>query len=463
MKNPRFAASCLLVLLTFVACPASAQALLPAPNRTVNEHDQAVAQIVDENELRQRAGEAERAKDWVKLSAILRRLSAIRPNNPDYRYELAASYAQADDKTGGYDALLGLQRSGMSYDLAADERLTNLHGTQVWTYLVDLNKQAMEPFGEGSLAFEFPPQDLLLESIAHDAAQDIFLFGSARDGVIYRRGSDGKLTAWAQPQGDHWWAIMNLAVDPRGRHLWATSAAIPHFRGFNSAQAGKSALLKINLADGKLIAAYPAPEDGLPHLFNDLAVSAKGQVVIAEGLRGQIFQLDGEAIKPLMAERSLNALRGMAFSPDGKILYFTDYNRGLFGMDLVKRTAFDLLPSSPGFFSGIDGLFVYEGQLVIIQTGLNPQRVVRLKLSEDGRRVELSVPLEAARTEFDSPGSGVLKGNELYFVANTQRGYYDSYGLRKGDRELPSVKIFRTDVRFNWDYEPPSLPQAAGR
>ncbi len=459
MKNPRIAALCLFVSLAAACDAVSAQALLANPGTATTEQDQAVAQIVDENDLRQRASEAERAKDWANLAAILRRLSAIRPNNPDYRYELAAAYAQADDKTGGYDTLLGLQRSGMAYDLAADVRLVNLHGTQVWTYLVDLNKQATEPFGEGSLAFELPPEDLLLESIAYDPGQDAFLFGSARDGVIYRRGRDGKLSAWTQPQGDHWWAIMNLAVDARGKHLWATSAAIPHFRDFDSGQAGQSALLKINLTDGKLLAAYPAPQDGLPHLFNDLAVSSSGQVVVAEGLRGQIFQLDNEAIQPLLAQRSLNALRGMAFSRDGRILYFTDYNRGLFGMDLVKRTAFDILPNGPGFFAGIDGLFAYEGQLVIIQTGLSPQRVVRLKLTEDGQRIELAVPLEAARVEFASPSSGVLKDSQLYFIANSQRDYYDGFGLRKGDRELPPVKVFRTDVRFNWDYQPPRMPQ----
>lgn len=463
MKMPRIATLFLFVLLSAATAGVSAQALLSNPQRGPTEQDQALAQILDENDLRRRAVEAERASDWSMLAAVMRRLSAIRPNNPDYRYELAAAYARANDKSGGYDALLSLQRVGMAYDLAADERLANLHGTEVWTYLVDLNKKAAEPFGEGKVAFELPAEDRLLESIAYDARQDSFLFGSARDGVIYRRGKDGKVTPWAQPQGDHWWAIMNMVVDPRGRHLWATSAAIPHFSGFQPQHSGQSALLKINLADGKLLAAYPAPKDGFAHLFNGLAVSSTGQVVIAEGLRGQIFQLDNEAIEPLMAERSLNALRGLAFSADGKVLYFADYERGLFGLDLVKRTAFDLIGNNQGFFSGIDGLFAYEGQLVIIQTGLSPQRVVRLKLTDDGRGIQLAVPLDAAHTEFATPSAGVLKGNELHFIANTQRDYYDGFGLRKGDRELPPVKVFRTDVRFNWDYETPSLPQAAGR
>ncbi len=434
------------------------QAHLSGGARQVSEADQAMAQIHDEGQLAQKAASSETDGDWETAAAALRRLVQIRPQNPRYRYRLAVAYAQLNDKSGGYDTLLALQGSGLGHDLEADSRLANLHGTQVWEHLVRLNTEARQAFGEGGLAFELAPDDLLLESIVHDPAGDVFLFGSARDGHIYRRGADGTLAVLAKPQGEHWWSIMHLALDPDGKHLWATSAAVPHFKEFEVGLGGRSALLKIALADGRLLQSWPVPDDGMPHLLNAVAVSPRGMVVVAEGLRGQLFKLEGDALAPLMAEPQLNHLRGLAFSPDGTVLYFADFQRGLFGLDLRNNTAFDLAAPANLNLYGIEGLYQYEGQLVAIQSGIQPQRVMRLKLSEDGRAVALAVPLEAAQPEFDTPTVGTLVGSRLHYIANTQRGYYDGYGLRRSSRALPPVRVYATDVRFNWDWEPPRMP-----
>lgn len=451
----------LAVVILGVCCPAPApaqQAHLSGGPRQLTEADKAMAAIHDEGRLAQELARAETAGDWETAAAALRRLVQIRPQNPRYRYQLAVAYAQLEDRTGGYDTLLALQASGIGLDLEADERLAHLHGTQVWEHLVELNTQARQPFGEGALAFELPPEDLLLESIVHDPATDAFLFGSARDGRIYRRSGDGTLSVLAEPQGDHWWAIMHLVLDPDGKHLWATSAAVPHFKEFKVEQGGRAALLKIALEDGRLAGSWPAPDDGMPHLLNAVAVSSRGMVVVAEGLRGQLFRLDGDALAPLMAERQLNHLRGLAFSPDGNLLYFADFQRGLFGLDLRNSTAFDVAAPANLNLYGIEGLYQYDGQLVAIQSGIQPQRLMRLKLDDSGRAIVLAVPLEAAQPEFATPTVGTLVGSRLHFIANTQRAYYDGYGLRRSSRALPPVRIYATDVRFNWDWEPPRMP-----
>ena len=441
------------------AAPVQAQqAHLSGGARQLSEADQAMAAIHDEAQLTQQVASSATAGDWQTNAAALRRLVQIRPQNPHYRYQLAVAYAQLNDKTGGYDTLLALQASGMAYDLESDQRLASLRGTQVWDHLVRLNTEAREPFGEGALAFELAPADLLLESIVHDPAGKAFFFGSARDGQIYRRGDDGKLAAWAKPQGEHWWSIMHLALDPDGKHLWATSAAVPHFRAFKVEMGGQSSLLKIALADGHLVDSWRVPDDGMPHVLNAVAVSSRGVVVVAEGLRGQLFKLEDGALAPLMAEPQLNALRGLAFSADGMVLYLADFQRGLFGMDLRNNTAFDLAAPANVNLYGIEGLYQYEGQLIAVQSGIQPQRIMRLKLDQAGRQIALAVPLESSQPEFATPTVGTLVGSRLHYIANTQRGYYDGYGLRRTSRELPPVKVYATDVRFNWDWEPPRMP-----
>jgi len=448
-----FAACC------FTGVPTSVHAQAQLPGQAASETAADVSRMDDTAALLRLAQRHESEKSWDQAAVVWRRLAALSPHNPNYLYNLAVDYALADDKPQGYNVLLATQRAGIGFDLEAEPRFANLHGTEVWDYLVKLHNSAIkDPFGEGRVAFEIPPADRLLESIAHDPASGDFLLASARDGIIYRRGGDGKLTPWAQPQGDAWWSIFDLKVDSARKHVWATTAAVPHFKGYKAEWAGRSALLKINLADGKLIAAYPAPQDGLPHILNTIAISSKGLVIVAEGMRGQLFKLEGDALRPLMAEPKLNALRGLVFSPDDRILYFSDYERGLFGLDLAKGSAFDVGYPDTVVLYGIENLSIYEGQLVAIQNGIRPQRVMRFKLSADGHTIEMGVPIESANAAFATPTLGTVVDDQLYFIANSQRSYYDGYGLLKGSRDLPPTKVFKSDIRFNWDFKPPSLP-----
>lgn len=431
----------------------------PEAQEQFAEMSRRLADVNDELTLLSYAREAEAARRWPDVIAVLARLVQVSPENPHHRFRLAAAYAQMGAMSPSYNLLLQLQRSGVAFPIDRDPRFAKLHGTELWTFLVDLNKSALDqPFGEGSMAFQIPPADRLLESIAYDRVTEAFLFGSARDGIIYRRASDGQLSEWAKPQGDLWWSIFDLKLSPDGREVWATSAAVPHFRGFKPEMFGRSALLRINRASGELIAAYPAPDDGLPHILNGIAVSSRGLVVVADGLRGQMFKLEGDALQPMMAERRLNSLRGLVFSPDDSIIYFSDHEFGLFGIEMATGTAFDVQRPENVTLYGIEGLFQYEGQLVAIQNGFQPNRVMRFELSEDGRRIVRAVPIEAGHEAFETPTLGTLVGDELFYIANSQRSYYDDYGLRKGLRPLPPVKVVKTNVRFHWDFQPIPFP-----
>lgn len=420
-----------------------------------------MAQVGDVAQLLALARQYEAEEDWGRAAAAWERASILRPHNGIFQYQSAANFALAGELSHAYNALLLLQGKGYGFELEADQRLANLHGTRLWEHLVELNNDALtRRFGDGEVAFELPPADLLLESIAWDPRGKSFLLGSARDGVIYRLDRDGALAAWSEPTGESWWSIFDIKVDAPRNLVWATTAAVPHFKGFKPEFAGRAALLKIDLRSGHLIEAYPAPDDGLPHILNGIAVSSRGQVVVAEGMRGQLFILQGEALAPLMAQPQLNALRGLTFSADDKVLYFADYERGLFGLDVNARTAFDLKAPSNVTLGGIEGVYQYEGQLIVIQNGIRPQRVIRMKLDEAGHAVALAVPIEANREAFGTPTLGTLGEDGLYFIANSQRALYDGYGLLKGgEAALPPLRIYRSDPRFNWDFEPPRLPE----
>lgn len=417
-------------------------------------------QVQDTNMLVSLAQQAERSQDWQAAVRIWMRLSVLRPQRGDYLYNAAAMYALLDQKTHTYDALLKLQSRGYAYRLNEDERFRNVHGTEVWNYLVTLNNGALDaPFGEGAVAFELPASDLLLDSMTYDPLARTFLFGSARDGKVYRRKADGSLEAWTEPDPEHGGAITALTVDARNNALWVATAGIPHFRGFRAAQAGKATLVKYDLRNGRRQATFTFPEDRLPHVPAVLTLAGNGQLFIGEGLRGQLFQFDGERVKPLLAEPKLGGIRGLALSADGKILYFADVDQGVFGLNLARNSAFDLKLPGNVVLAGIEGLYAYENQLVVVQSGMTPRRVMRLELAEDGMSVAQGTPIEANNPAFEAPTWGVVQGDDLYFIANSQRKHYDGYGLPKASAGQEPLKVFRTPIRFNWDFEPPKMPE----
>jgi hypothetical protein len=76
---------------------------------------------------------------------------------------------------------------------------------------------------------------------------------------------------------------------------------------------------------------------------------------------------------------------------------------------------------------------------------------MRLKLTEDGRSVKAAMPLDVAQPAFATPTLGAIVGDELYFIANSQKMLYDKFGVLKEPTKLEPTQIFRSNLRFAWD------------
>ena len=76
-----------------------------------------------------------------------------------------------------------------------------------------------------------------------------------------------------------------------------------------------------------------------------------------------------------------------------------------------------------------------------IQNGVNPHRVVRLRLDAGYGRIEGVSVLERKNPSFDEPTLGVVVGDELYYVANSQYGSFDEKGQPLADRLVDTVVL----------------------
>jgi DNA-binding beta-propeller fold protein YncE len=445
------------ILFAAALCAATSVAVAqPAPSKpqidptTLSEAQIAQTQIPEA--LYKLAAFYKQQGDYQRLVWTLQRLTTLQPTTGDLKLALATTYALQGEKTKAYDLLLAMQKVGYGYDLAKNPNFAKISETRVWSYIADSLKTNLKPFGEGKVAFSFPQGDTLIESLAYDPKREQFLAGSVRDGKIYLVDKSGKLQDFITPSTENGlWSVYGMAADPAGDALYVASTSSVYFKGFTKADYGKAGVFKFSLSTGKLVAKYLLAPDSEPRTLSSIAVGKSGLVFAADGLRNVIYRLDGGALKPMVENPKLTSLRGLAVSGDGKKLYFADYVLGVFGVDLAAGKGFDLVydPNKVAL-GGIDGLYWYDNALVVIENGMRPQRVMRLKLGNDGREVINVMPLDSANPAFKLPTYGAVKGDALYFVANSQKNEYGTYGTPKDEAKLEAVQVFRSDLRFAW-------------
>ena len=445
---------CLALLLAAPIVLADAPAASSAVQRDATTFTEAqVSEITSSDVLNRMLTGYKRLGDQKRFGWTLARLSTLHPDSGDLRMMLAVHYAEQGDKSKTYDLLLKMKDQGYGADLKDDPRFDKVTGTEAWDYVVQNLQMNLQPFGEGKVAFKLPKEDALFESIVWDPKREKFLVGSVRDGQIRIADKNGKLTEFIAPaDGSGLWSVFSMAVDSARDLLYVSSSSTLYFKGFRPEDLNQTGLFTFRLSTGKLLNKVVMPTNEGNHTLSSIAVSKDGKVFVADGLRNEIYTLEGDSLKLVVANPKLTSIRGMAVSDDGNTLYFADYALGIFGADLKSGTGFPLAHDTTQLvLGGIEGLYWYDGTLVAIENGMSPHRIIRLNLSKDGKSVTKMMPIDVANPAFGVPTFGTIAGNDLYFIANSQRNLYGKYGDLKDKDTLEAVRIFRSNLRFAWN------------
>lgn len=429
---------------------ASPQAAMAQKAEALSEEQ--IKQSRDLSALSQLAQLYNSQQDMQRFTWTLARISELMPNSGDLKLQLAMAYTKIDDKSHAYDTLLRMQAQGFGYDIAKDPRFEPIHGTRVWDYLVANLQVNAKQFGEGKVAFELPKGDFLFDALAWDSKRKQMLVGSARKGTIQLADATGKLTDFiAADAGNGLWGVDALGIDAAHGKLYVASSASLQYRGFNQDNAGKSGVFEFDLASAKILHKYILPQTEGARRLSSLVVGKDGRVYASDGTRREIYKLDGDALKPVTSNPRLTSISALALSDDGNTLYLADYALGIFGFDLTKSAPFELAYNPQKLvLGGINSLYWYDGNLVAVESGMVPSRVMRLKLSADGRSIAGAMPLDVAQPVFADLGQGAVADDGLYFVANRQNALYDANGVLTDAAKLEPVRVFRSNLRFAW-------------
>ncbi len=108
-------------------------------------------------------------------------------------------------------------------------------------------------------------------------------------------------------------------------------------------------------------------------------------------------------------------------------------------MNLSTKQVVQQIPADAITLLGIDGLYFYQGNLIAIQNGVVPNRVLRVSLEKD--QVTDQEVLEANHPDFNEPTLGVIVGDSLHFIANSQWPNVNEKAELAMDKLRPTVVL----------------------
>jgi hypothetical protein len=341
--------------------------------------------------------------------AIAEKLKLVVPDRGAILYFLAAAKQHLGETREALSLLKECLALREGFDPSSDPAFLGLKGTKEFDDMVVSVHRDFPPVAQARLAFVTEEKDLVPEGLAYDAKQNFFYMSSLNRKKIVKIDAEGRTSDFVPGDRYGLLPVLGIRLDATDGTVWADTFE----------DAGRTELLHFD-AIGKLLGRY-ASGDSAKHGFNDLVVRKNGEVVTTDSLSNQVFRFERKAgsFMPLAVYRTLFYPNGIALADDDRSLYVADAV-GVVKIDLSDGTSRDVDPGSRTTLAGADGLYWHNGSLIAVQNGIGSPRIAAFKLSRDGNRVTQTTVLEN-HTQFTAlPTTGAIRGNDFYFIANSQ-------------------------------------------
>jgi hypothetical protein len=382
--------------------------------------------------------EASAGLEWPALSAAfnslgdLHRVAAQFPNSMGMQRRRLGAAIEMGDAATALDAARRLAAAGAFLSPAGREPLGKLVGSEAMEPLAAAFESNRLPLMASSVHAVIPPAHRLIEGLVWDGRSRRLYGTSAVDRRLVVVGS-----GVAVPSATDFGSLLGATYDPKARRIWVASAVIePTPKGVGLF----SGVLSIDPADPSNGRRVVAPKDAV---LGDVAVARDGTVYASDAMKGAVYRCRPgcSALAVLVPPGSLFSAQGIAVSRDQKRLYVADRRYGIAIIDRGSGRTWQLAGGEGMMLDGIDGLAAYKGDLIATQTAYAPQRIVRLRLSDDGSGVKRLDVLERAHPEWGEVTLAAVVGDALFYVANAQWERFGDGGAVKGGAPVPGTVI----------------------
>jgi hypothetical protein len=299
-----------------------------------------------------------------------------------------------------------LAAHGYSYAFWERSSFASLPANPETTALRETTARNGEPAGKIARLIR---TDIALNGEGIDAFNGGWVAGSMTTGNLHRIDATGATTVlWHETEPSR--RMLGVRNDPGRNSVWACSTGPderePH-----------SHLLRISLQPSS-VQRFQLPD--VHSLCNDVALLPDGSVAVSDSQRGAVLQLTPDGQWRTLAEPgTFGYPNGLTYLAAARRLVVTDL-RGLWAIDLETARSARIEAPEGTFVGGIDGLYAVGGDLLAIQNGLRPHRVVRIVLADGAQRVERIEVMASNLPELAEMTTAAVVGGEITVLASSQ-------------------------------------------
>lgn len=395
---------------------------------------------------------AYKAKDYPQFYEKILEANRIHPYHQGVLYQLGIAAALTGKKAEAIQYLKKAILINTDFKLEGIADFYSIKDTPEFKKLLSLQQEWQTPLIHSTTAFVLKDRSLHTEGIAYDPTQKIFYLGSIHQRKIIKVMPDGKATDFCPSALEGMTSIFGIKVDVKRNLLWACASPTEEMKNYDSL--ARSAVFQFELSSGKLIHKYPMLLNKNNSVFGDLILSKTGKVFISDSKNNDIYTINEKTnqIEPYYSSPEFWNIQGMAFSPDEKFLFVSDYVKGVFRLTIKSRELIEIKNSAenstgPVSLKGIDGIYFYNDALIAIQNGVTPMRSTQYFLNKGLNEIVGFEIIDRKHPLFGEPTLGVIDGKDFYYIANSQWGGYDNNHKIKPDDQLKDIVILRYSLK----------------
>lgn len=248
---------------------------------------------------------------------------------------------------------------------------------------------------------------------AHPQTNTLFVGGIASADI--QKIQQGRATYFKTSQEDGLVGVVGMAVDAARNRLWVTNTSI-------NDPAIMPELVVFDIDSGRVLGRFSVPQDGAPHLFNDVTVNQRGDAFVTDSLSAEVWTVDSALteMRVLATADAFNlapsgiSLNGIAVTEDQRYLVVSiaDLDGGALFRVRLDDGQVDEIPT-PEDFGGFDGIdFLPDGRLLGI--GFMPKLQVA-SFGPDFMTVNFA-PVTAFDEQLDFPTTVAALGDRAWIV-----------------------------------------------
>ena len=365
----------------------------------------AAAALADPLAIYDQAIDARKNRDAQRFLQLTGQLIEYAPASPPLRFMHAEALAMSGRAEPALAELRWLATSGYHYEFWERDSFASLPAGETAALRAATTRNG-EPAGKISRIVRLDHDHLDAEGI--DTLGQDWIVGSMTNGSLYRVDRTGTTKLlWRETEAGR--RLFGVRHDPQRNLVWACS------NGPDDRQA-RPQLLRIAL-EPLAVTRSPVPDPRA--LCNDVALLPDGAVAISDSERGAVWQLSADGQwRTLAAPGSLGYPNGLTYLAAARRLVVADL-RGLWTIDLAEPRLVGITEQAT-FIGGVDGLYAVNGELVAIQNGLHPHRVLRIALNPGATQVQRVTVVAANVPELAAMTTAATQGGEITVLAGSQ-------------------------------------------